>query len=226
MAAVSVALKKIDAKGAVTGVAMAFVIWLGTGELALLALFMFFTIGTLASSWKKSYKAQLKLEQENEGKRGIKNVLANGGVAGIISFCAFIIPEYHFEFFIMTTTVFASACSDTLSSELGNIYGRNYFSIISFKPGRRGQDGVVSIQGFFFGIIGSGSIAALPMFILTDWKYFIIILVAGFSGNVMDSVLGATLQQNGKLSNHEVNFWSTTFAALLSFLFLFILKIS
>jgi uncharacterized membrane protein len=86
----------------------------------------------------------MKLAQENEGKRSIRNVLANGGVAGILSFIAFILPEYHFTLFTMAIASFAVACSDTLSSELGNVYGRNYFNIISWKSAPRGVDGAVS----------------------------------------------------------------------------------
>jgi uncharacterized membrane protein len=129
----ALALKKIDLQGALVGIALAFIIWLGVGEVVLLGLFAFFVLGTLASSWKKEQKLAMKLFQENEGKRSIRNVLANGGVAGILSFIAFILPEYHFTLFTMAIASFAVACSDTLSAELGNVYGRNYFNIISWK---------------------------------------------------------------------------------------------
>jgi uncharacterized protein (TIGR00297 family) len=213
---VAIASKKIDVKGALVGIMMAYIIWKGTGEVALMALFVFFVMGTLASSWKKDQKLKLKLAQENDGKRGIRNVLSNGGIATILSFCAFLLPEYHDILFSMTITSFAVACSDTLSSELGNIYGRKYFNIISLKSAPRGMDGAVSIQGFLVGIVGSAAMAALPMLFHIDWKLFVIITLSGFLGNIMDSILGATLQQKGKLSNHDVNFWATASGALFS----------
>lgn len=215
-AALAMALKKIDLKGALVGIALAFIIWLGLGELALLALFTFFVLGTLASSWKKGQKSALKLAQENDGRRSIRNVLSNGGVAGILSFIAFILPAYHSIFFTMVIASFAVACSDTLSSELGNIYGHKYFNIISWKSASRGVDGVVSAEGLLVGIVGSAAIAALPMIFQADWRLFAIVTIAGFLGNIVDSILGATLQQKGKLSNHDVNFWATASGALFS----------
>jgi len=221
----AVIFKKIDLNGALVGISLAFVIWIGTGEVALLSLFTFFIIGTLASSWKKDAKARLRLDQEYDGKRGIQNVLANGGTAGILSFLAFIIPEYHHILFIMAITSFAAACSDTLSSELGNVYGRKYFNIITLKPAQRGIDGGVSLEGFGFGIFGSLIIALLPVLFQADLKVFVIIAISGFLGNIIDSILGATLQQKGKLSNHEVNFWATLIASLISLGLILLFKI-
>lgn len=215
-AALAIALKKIDLKGALVGIALAFIIWLGVGEVALLVLFTFFVLGTLASSWKKEQKSELKLVQENDGRRSIRNVLSNGGVAGILSFIAFTLPEYHSTFFTMAIASFAVACSDTLSSELGNIYGRKYFNIISWKNASRGVDGAVSTEGLTVGIVGSALIAAIPMLFHANWKLFAIITIAGFLGNIVDSILGATLQQKGTLSNHDVNFWATASGGLFS----------
>ena len=53
-AILSVILRKMDAKGALVGTVLAFLIWKGTGEIVLLSLFTFFVIGTFASSWKKN----------------------------------------------------------------------------------------------------------------------------------------------------------------------------
>ncbi|MCK5704029.1 MAG: DUF92 domain-containing protein, partial [Cyclobacteriaceae bacterium] len=53
-------------------------------------------------------------------------------------------------------------------------------------------------------------------------KRMLIITVSGFSGNILDSVLGATLQQNGYINNHQVNFLATLFGSLFCLL-LFIL---
>ncbi|MCK5278412.1 MAG: DUF92 domain-containing protein, partial [Cyclobacteriaceae bacterium] len=55
-----------------------------------------------------------------------------------------------------------------------------------------------------------------------DYKRMLIITVSGFSGNILDSVLGATLQQNGYINNHQVNFLATLFGSLFCLL-LFIL---
>jgi uncharacterized protein (TIGR00297 family) len=213
-------MKKLDLKGTLTGSILAFVIWFGSGKLALASLAVFFVLGTLASSWGKKKKYALKLAQENDGKRGIMNVLANGGAAGIISILAIAFPDHQHIFAIMAASSFSAACSDTLSSELGNVYGKKYFNIVTLKNTTRGLDGGVSIQGFLFGAVGSASIGALTILFSLAWSSFAIVAISGFIGNVIDSVLGATLQQKGKLSNHGVNFWATVSAATLSLIVL------
>lgn len=45
-------------------------------------------------------------------------------------------------------------------------------------------------------------------------KTLFIVAISGFLGNVMDSVLGASVQQTGWVNNHGVNFLNTLFAAL------------
>ena len=221
-AILSYALKKIDFYGAFTGAILAMIIWFGGRLDSLFSLFLFFIFGSFATSWKKDLKSQYKLVQENDAKRGISNVLANAGIAGILSIVALIKPDYQNLIILMIIAGFATACSDTLSSELGNVYGKKFFNILTLKPSTRGLDGTISIPGLWFGIIGSLLIALGTFPFHNDYKRMLIITVSGFSGNILDSVLGATLQQNGYINNHQVNFLATLFGSLFCLL-LFIL---
>jgi uncharacterized protein (TIGR00297 family) len=214
--------KKLDFPGMISGIVAALCIWAGSGESALVALFLFFVLGTAASSWQKERKKVLMIAEANEGKRGMINVFANAGIAALLSLGAIVFPEYLHLLSVMAISSLAAACSDTLSSELGNVYGSKYFNIITLKPGKRGVDGVVSLEGFFFGLVGSTCIGCLTFFYDFTIMEFVIISISGFSGNLIDSFLGATLQKNGTLSNNQVNFWATLSGALLSFLMLII----
>ena len=216
--------KKLDFQGAISGIGLALIIWAGIGESALIALFLFFILGTTASSWQKERKKVLQLAEKNDGKRGKENVFSNGGVAGLLSLAALLFPDYLYFLTVMAISSLATACSDTLSSELGNVYGSKYFSIVSLKTGKRGIDGVVSNEGLLFGLVGSVCIGSLVFFYDMPMKEFMIVSIAGFSGNIIDSFLGATLQKKGRLSNNEVNFWATLSGAALSLLLLLIFK--
>jgi len=210
-------LNKVDLTGSIIGLIIALFIWTAVGLEGITALFLFFVIGSLATSWKKDLKSKQKLEQENEGKRSIFNVLGNIGVAGIISVCAIVLPSYKPVLIIMAVASFATACSDTLSSELGNVYGKKYYCILTFNPSRRGPDGVISAEGLFFGLIGSFIIASSML--LFHYSVYVVLTVAisGFLGNIIDSLLGATLQQKGYLNNHHVNFVATLCGSLICF---------
>ncbi len=219
-------MKKLDLIGALAGTILSIIIWIGAGEIALLALFVFFILGIIATSWKKELKSKLNLIGDINEKRGIYNVLANGGVAGIFSMHSIFFQSNQTSVTLIVLSVFACACSDTLSSELGSIYGRKYFNIITFKPDHRGKDGVISPAGLVFGLIGSATIAILTTLLSMPVVYFFIVAISGIAGNLIDSVLGATLQQRNILSNHGVNFFATLFAAILCLLLLELVKIS
>lgn len=216
--------KKLDFQGAISGIGLALIIWAGIGESALIALFLFFILGTAASSWQKERKKVMQLAEKNDGERGISNVFSNGGVAGLLSLGALIFPDHQYFLTVMAISSLSTACSDTLSSELGNVYGSKYFSIVSLKTGKRGIDGVVSNEGLLFGLAGSACIGSLAFFYDMTMTEFMIISIAGFSGNIIDSFLGATLQKKGRLSNNQVNFWATLSGAALSLLLLLIFK--
>ena len=213
----SVALKKIDRAGAVTGIVMAIIIWHGGGTACLLALFLFFTLGSFASSWRKKNKEQLYLAQENDGKRSISNVLANGGVAMLVAVCALVYPDVQIPYQFIIIAGIASACSDTFSSEFGNIYGKNYVFITNFRPAPRGVDGAISLQGTSLGLVGSMLIAISTIPFNYTIEQVFLLTCCGFFGNLVDSYLGATLQRGGYLNNHHVNFLSTLLASGLAF---------
>lgn len=210
--------KKIDFKGAFLGAILAILIFYAGGPECLLALFLFFIFGSYASWWKIDKKKLYKLVQENDGKRDISNVLANGGAAGLLSITAIVLPNFQNSIILMIMASFATACSDTLSSELGNVYGKKYFDILTIKPSKRGLDGTVSVHGLWFGLIGSLLIALGTFPFHKEYKTTLIITICGFSGNVIDSILGSTLQRKGYINNHQVNFLATLIGALFALL--------
>lgn len=162
----------------------------------------------------KKCKEKLFIAQENKGRRNAGQVLANGGAGGLLALAAYIFPQYSPLLTIMIAAAFSSATADTLSSELGSIYGQRFYDIISLKKGQRGSDGVISIEGTLFGLAGSAVIAIIYA-IGFEWNEKVFwIIIAGTIGNLTDSILGATLERKGIIKNNTVNFLNTAVAAL------------
>ncbi|NRA48109.1 MAG: DUF92 domain-containing protein [Phaeodactylibacter sp.] len=215
-AVLSVRAKSISVGGALTGMAIVVGLYLGGSWLGAALLAIFFVAGSFATKWKQEAKISMGVAQESEGQRGWVNAASNGAVAAFFGVWGWWTAIQEPFVFPMMAAAIASATSDTLSSELGNIYGRHYRNILNWKPGRRGEDGMISLEGTLFGIAGTFLIA-LPTGLYTQsWSVGLIVGLAGFAGNLSDSLLGAALQQQGRLNNHAVNFWSTLIAALIA----------
>lgn len=221
MSVLAILWNKIDIKGGVLGAFITSLLYASIGYLGIVLIGFFFLIGTLASLYKINQKRQLGLAEKENAKRGWKNVVSNSGVAGIIAGIDLMAPSLFSAESLLIATCFASALSDTLSSELGNVSGKRYFQILTWEPSQRGQDGVVSVEGTMWGVVGSAVIALVYIAFEGSSIYGGVIMVAGIMGNIMDSVLGARWQQQGKLSNHDVNFISTALATALSACFIF-----
>jgi len=213
-AIITVVLKKLDAKAAVAAIIIGFVTWLGEGYTGIALLATFFVTGTLATSWKMHTKQQTGLAEQRRGQRTAAQVIANGGLAGVLSLLSFLFPEHHALLLLMVASSLSSATADTVSSELGNLYGKKFYNIINFKKDIRGLNGVISFEGTMIGVAGSGLIALIYTVNAELTAHFLWIVIAGTIGNLMDSVLGATVERKHILNNDAVNFLNTLTGAL------------
>jgi len=209
--------RKLTPAAAITGALLSIVIFSGTGFPGVILLGAFFLIGILVTSWRSAEKVALHLSGENEGKRNMWQVLANGGVAGICGALAALYPAYRDLLLVTLASSLSAAAADTTSSELGSLLGKKFYHIVTLRPDKRGENGVVSVEGFLSGVVSSG-IIGFVFVILTGWnlKVFLIIIIAGTCGNIMDSLAGATLERRRILNNDAVNFLNTMTAGLVS----------
>ena len=208
--------RKLTTAAAATGGALGLLIYLGSGFAGLALLALFFGLGTTASGWRVADKRRLGLAEENRGRRTTGQVVANAGVAGLLSLLAWRYPPAAPLAHLMLAGSFAAATADTLASELGNVYGRRYYNILTRRPDARGLNGVVSLEGTVLGLAGTAVLAAAYCLGFGWGPAFGWLLVAGTAGNLTDSVLGATLERRGLLSNNAVNFINTLTGALVA----------
>ena len=206
--------RKLTLAGAVCGGLIGLLVYAGAGFTGLAMMTVFFLMGTLATSWKRGWKQSKGIAEENKTGRTAGQVIANAGVAALLAICALIFPDNAEVFRLMMAAGFASAAADTVSSELGNVYGSRYYNILGFKRDARGLDGVVSLEGSLWGIAASTVIAIVYATGFGWNKNMAVIIVAGTVGNLVDSLLGATLERKHYLGNDGVNFLNTLAAAV------------
>lgn len=210
----SVASGKLTIAGAITGGVCSIFIFLCAGFTGIILIATFFIIGNLVTSWKMGKKQALGVAEKDKGRRTAGQVMANAGAAGLIGLLAILLPQHKILFCLMIAASFAAATADTVSSELGTVYGSRFYNILTFKKDLRGLDGVISAEGTFLGVLGS-IIIAFVYAVGFGWSIHLVwIVIAGTVGNLADSYLGATVERNKIISNNVVNFLNTLLAAI------------
>ena len=176
-------------------------------------LIAFFGIGGLASKYRYEAKRELGVAEDNEGARGSWNVLGNAGVAliavtGFAAADATALKQPIFRFLFLGSL--STAMSDTLSSEIGVLFGPPRL-ITTLEPVEVGTDGGITLKGIGVGGVGGAVVAVIALPAATFGISLAaagIIIVAGVLGMLVDSILGATIEGRW-IGNQAVNFLAT-----------------
>ncbi|THX16808.1 hypothetical protein D6D13_01142 [Aureobasidium pullulans] len=178
----------------------------------------FFIAGTVGTKINHSQKATLTQSATGgvggEGARNYAQVLANSGTASVLILWHLYASQYetNLKTFGLTDVIpfgiaasYAAAAADTLSSELGILSPTSPVLITApWRSVPRGTNGGVTITGLLAGLAGSVFISSLAYFTLpysgTAWTgdakfmFWVTLTAAGFSGTLLDSLLGALVQ--------------------------------
>ncbi len=180
-------------------------------------LLAFFFMGSLFTRYKYDYKLAQGIAEEKRGVRGYKNVFSNSLAALSLAVAYGIFPSHEQILLAAYLGSVATACGDTLASEIGETCKGEPRMITTFKKARAGTDGAVSHLGEGAAFFGAAVIALLAFLLIkNDFGLVLAVIAGGFIGTNIDSVLGATLQQRGYLSNNGVNLFATISGAFIS----------
>ena len=117
--------------------------------------------------------------------------------------------------FIAALAALSEAAADTVSSELGQVFGGRPRMITTFRAVDAGTDGAITAIGTVAGIAAAAIVAAIGTWALRgSLIMFAVSVVGAVFGLFFDSLLGATLENAALLNNDAVNFLSTAGAAV------------
>tara|TARA_Y100001970_G_scaffold97742_1_gene122963 strand:+ start:4133 stop:4882 length:750 start_codon:yes stop_codon:yes gene_type:complete len=186
-------------------------------------LIVFLMVGVTATAWRYEEKSRLRIAESNEGTRGWRNVMANGGVAALVSALSYFLGDPNWGYLAVACSI-SVAASDTLASEIGSLDPRTR-SIINLEAVPAGTNGGMSITGTFAALFG-GLIIGIMAVTLSSINgnsipldsLFLIVTAIGWLGCQVDSILGALFENKGLIGKHTVNFLATLSGALMAVL--------
>lgn len=218
LALAALAVGGVGLSGAISGWVLGTLLFGFGGWPAFLMLFLFFALGTLTTKLGFAKKAALGIAQSRGGRRGARNALANTAAGVFFAFLAVATP-YAAACSVAMVAAFATAACDTVSSEIGQAFGRHHFLVTTFRRVRAGTDGAVSWEGTLAGI-GAALVLALTAWTagLVSVGGVAIVTVAAFFGATLESYLGATVERLAGIDNEFVNFTNTVVGAVAALL--------
>lgn len=193
----------------------------------------FLVIGSAVTRVGRARKEALGIAEKRGGARGPENLWGAAGVAAICAICCALCRALAKQYIgigniskwlsiseqclkVGFSGAIAAKCADTSSSEIGKAYGTRTFLITSFQEVPSGTEGGVSIEGTtagFFAALFTG-ILAYKVGLVHNNGDIILVTLAGNFANLLESVIGADLQAQQKLTNEQVNFVNTMIGAV------------
>jgi len=179
-------------------------------------LLLTFGAAVVASRLGLRRKEQLGIAEERGGRRGAGNAFANTGVAAFAALMA-ALTYAHDPALLGFTAALVAGASDTVASEIGKAWGRRTFLLTTLRRVPPGTSGAMSIEGTLAGV-GSAALLALAAWGLglVELSDVWVVVAAATVGSLVESALGATLEERGVVNNDVLNFINTSVAAFVA----------
>jgi uncharacterized protein (TIGR00297 family) len=205
--------RTVTRSGALAGVVVGALIYVGGGAGAWLLLLVTFIAASVTSRSGIARKERLGIAEERGGRRGAGNAIANCGVAAVAAICAVTTP-YPAEALCALVAALTAGGSDTIASEIGKAWGRSTFLVTTLRRVKPGTSGAMSVEGTVAGLLGAIALAACGAALgVIPFSAVLPVVAAATAGALVESALGATLEGPGILNNDMLNFLNTAVAA-------------
>lgn len=215
-ALIALGLGQITASGVALGFALGVAVYMGFGYKSFLILLSFFVLGAVATRLGYGRKLERGIAERRRGARTWREAVGNILPAAFFSVLVITTP-YQWAFLMALVASLAEAAGDTVASETGKWLSARAYLITTLEPVKAGEDGGISVAGTAAGFGASMLVVLLGRALGLCWGWnAVIVLAAAFVGNLADSLIGATLERRGLVTNSIVNFMGTGLAGALA----------
>ena len=195
------------------------IVWGTLGWQGYAVVMFYFLVGSAVTKIGMAEKEAAGIAEKRSGMRGPENVWGSALTATICGLMTMFVDSPFQELLILGYVAsFATKLSDTSASEVGKAYGKSTFLITTLKPVPRGTEGAISLEGTVAGIIASIAIAIIGYLLgMINLVGIVCCILAAFIATNIESLIGATLQEQWQfLTNEVVNFINTTIGAIVA----------
>lgn len=185
-------LRFLTADGAVGATILGTVVFGFGGVQWTLPVMTFFLLSSILSKTRVKRNKEVEERFEKSGTRNIGQVLANGGVGGVI-----LLLESYFNtgwLYPVYVLNFAAVCADTWGTEFGTMWKTKTVSLTNFREVPQGLSGGVSLPGTAGALAGAVVVVISSYYWSGDLVILALLITLGFGGSLLDSLLGEFLQ--------------------------------
>lgn len=218
--------KMVRKSGIIGGLLVGIPIYYFLGYRGFLVLFTMFILGTLTTKIGFKTKKEKGIAEEAEGARGFKNAIAKC-LPGVFFAAGVWFGDWDSGTFarmmgLAFVASFATGTFDTVSSEIGQVYGKLTVTLIPTRRVHPGTEGAVSLEGTVAGLIATALIILLSygLHLIGNSKAILTVLASAFIANLVESILGSQFEQKRLLGKFETNLINTLLGGILA-IFLF-----
>lgn len=205
IAVLSYRVRFLEASGAIATFVLGTIIYGLGGWRFSLPILAFFVLSSLLSKFRARRKDAASEKFQKGSRRDFGQVLANGGVAGVLVVLWYLQPEPLWYFLYLGAV--AAVTADTWATEIGVLSSKPPRLITSWQAVSTGTSGAVSILGLMGAVLGALCIAILGWFVQGRAPAYqlgltgiVLIALGGVLAHLFDSFLGATIQAQQRCS--------------------------
>jgi len=183
------------------------------------AVVLYLALGSLVTRLGFRRKQDQGLAEARGGRRGPENVWGSASTGTALALLTVLPSAPVLLLKLGFAASFSAKLADTFGSEIGKRWGRRTLLITTLQPVPPGTEGAISLEGTLASLLGSALMALVmqQLGLLEGAAAWLLVVIVGLVATLLESVIGAGLQQRCPwLSNELVNALQTLIAALLA----------